>query len=206
MTLILHHLGQSRSERLIWLLEELNVSYEIKRYARDPQSRLAPPELAKLHPLGKAPLVEYDGRVMAESGAIALYLLEAFDPDHHLHPAPGAPERSAFLEWLHASEGAVFLPFLMNTYLTATGLEDSLLAGYMAGERDKVMAYVDAHLSVHDWFAGGHFTAADIMMGFQMEAAAARGVLKEDSPVHAWLERIRARDGHKRMRKITAED
>lgn len=206
MTLILHHLGQSRSERLIWLLEELNVAYELKRYARDPQTRLAPAELTKLHPLGKAPLIEYDGRVMAESGAIALYLLEAFDPDHRLHPAPGAPERSAFLEWVHASEGAVFLPFLMNTYLTSTGLESSLLAGYMAGERDKVLAYVEAHLAAQDWFAGDHFSAADILMGFQMEAAAARGVLKDDSPVHAWLERIRAREAHQRMRKITAED
>ena len=206
MTLTLHHLGQSRSERLIWLLEELNVDYALKRYARDPQSRLAPGELAAVHGLGKAPVIEYDGRVMAESGAIALYLLEAFDPDHRLHPAPGAPERAAFLEWLHAAEGAVFLPFLMNTYLAATGLEDSMLSQYMAAERDKVMAYVEAHLSVHEWFAGGHFTAADIMMGFQLEAAAARGVLSEDSPVQAWLERIRARDAHQRLRKITAED
>jgi glutathione S-transferase len=206
MTLILHHLGQSRSERLIWLLEELNAAYELKRYARDPQSRLAPAELAKLHPLGKAPLIEYDGRVMAESGAIALYLLEAFDPDHHLHPAPGAPERAAFLEWMHAAEGAVFLPFLMNTYLTATGLEDSLLAGYMAAEREKALSHIEAHLSAHDWFAGDHFTAADIMMGFQLEAAEARGALKDDSPVHAWLECIRARDAHKRMRAITVDD
>lgn len=206
MSLVLHHLGQSRSERLIWLLEELDVAYELKRHARDANTRLAPGALTKLHPMGKAPLIEYDGRVMAESGAIALYLLEAFDPDHRLHPAPGAPERAAFLEWMHAAEGAVFLPFLMNTYLIATGLEDSLLAGYMAGERDKALAYVEAHLSVHDWFAGGHFTAADIMMGFQLEAAEARGALKDDSPVHAWLERIRARDAHARMRKITAED
>lgn len=206
MTLTLHHLGQSRSERLIWLLEELNVDYALKRHARDAQTRLAPAELGKLHPLGKAPLIEYDGRVMAESGAIALYLLEAFDAEHRLHPAPGAPERSQFLEWLHASEGAVFLPFLMNTYLTATGLEDSLLAGYMAAERAKALAFIEAHLSANEWFAGGAFTAADIMMGFQMEAAAARGALGDDSPVHAWLERIRARDGHKRMREITADD
>jgi len=206
MSLTLHHLGQSRSERLIWLLEELNVSYQLKRYARDAETRLAPAELTRLHPLGKAPLIEYDRRVMAESGAIALYLLEAFDPDHQLHPAPGAPARSTFLEWVHAAEGAVLLPFLMNTYLAATGLEDSLLAGYMAGERDKVLAYVEAHLKTRDWFAGDHFTAADIMMGFQLEAAESRGALSKDSPVHDWLERIRARDAHKRMRKITGED
>lgn len=206
MSLILHHLGQSRSERLIWLLEELNVDYELKRYARDAQSRLAPPELAAIHPLGKAPIIEYDGRVMAESGAIALYLLEALDPHHTLYPAPGAPERSAFLEWMNAAEGSVFLPFLMNTYLAATGLEDSLLSQYMAGERAKALSYVEAHLAAHDWFAGDDFTAADIAMGFQLEAAEARGALGDDSPVHDWLTRIRAREAHKRMREITAKD
>jgi glutathione S-transferase len=206
MTLTLHHLGQSRSERLIWLLEELNVAYELKRYARDAQTRLAPPELATLQPLGKAPVIEYDGRVMAESGAIALYLLEAFDADHALHPAPGAPERSAFLEWVSAAEGAVFLPFLMNTYLSAMGLQDHPLSQYMGAERAKALAYVEAHLSAHDWFAGPDFTAADIAMGFQLEAAEARGALGEDSPVRPWLERIRARAAHKRMREITAKD
>lgn len=206
MTLTLHHLGQSRSERLIWLLEELNVEYALKRYARDAQTRLAPPELAQLHPLGKAPLLEYEGGVMSESGAIALYLLEAFDADHRLHPAPGTPQRSVFLEWIAASEGAAFLPFLMNSYITATGLEESLLAGYMAGERAKAGAYIEAHLSQNAYFCGAEFTAADIMMGFQLEGAVGRGIFGADSPVAAWVERVQQRDGHKRMRAVTAED
>jgi glutathione S-transferase len=96
--------------------------------------------------MGKAPLLVHDGQVIAESGAIALYLLEAFDPDFKLHPAPGAPNRAAFFEWLHGAEGSVFLPFLMNTYLAATGLEDSLLSQYMAGEREKALSAIEARL------------------------------------------------------------
>jgi len=206
MSLVLHHLNRSRSERLIWLLEELGVEYELARYKRDPQVNLAPAELVAIHPMGKAPLLVHDGQVIAESGAIALHLLEAFDRDYRLQPAPGAPNRAAFFEWLHGAEGAVFLPFLMNTYLAATGLEDSLLSQYMAGEREKALGAIEARLDAKPYFAGDDFSAADIMMGFQLEGAEERGALPKDSPVHGWLERIRAREGHQRMRAITAED
>lgn len=206
MSLVLHHLNRSRSERLIWLLEELGVEYELVRHKRDPQINLAPAELIAIHPMGKAPLLVHDGQVIAESGAIALHLLEAFDKDYRLHPAPGAPIRAAFFEWLHGAEGAVFLPFLMNTYLAATGLEDSLLSQYMGGEREKALGAIEARLDASPYFAGDAFSAADIMMGFQLEAAEERGALPKDSPVHAWLARIRARPAHQRMRAITAED
>lgn len=206
MSLVLHHLNRSRSERLIWLLEELGVDYELVRHKRDPQVNLAPAELIAIHPMGKAPLLVHDGQVIAESGAIALHLLEVFDKDHRLHPAPGAPNRAVFFEWLHGAEGAVFLPFLMNTYLAATGLEDSLLSQYMGGERAKALGAIEARLDASPYFAGEAFSAADIMMGFQLEAAQARGALAKESPVHAWLERIRARPAHQRMRAITAED
>lgn len=206
MSLVLHHLNRSRSERLIWLLEELGADYELVRHKRDPQVNLAPSDLLALHPMGKAPLLVHEGQVIAESGAIALHLLEMLDPDNRLHPALGASNRAVFFEWLHGAEGAVFLPFLMNTYMTATGLEDSLLSQYMAGEREKALGAIEARLEASPYFAGEDFSAADIMMGFQLEAAAERGTLPENSPVHAWLERVRARDGHKRMRAITAED
>ncbi len=206
MSLVLHHLNRSRSERLIWLLEELGVDYELVRHKRDPQINLAPAALGDIHPMGKAPLLVHDGQVIAESGAIALYLLEHFDPDYRLHPEPKAANRATFYEWLHGAEGAVFLPFLMNTYLSATGLEDSLLSQYMAGEREKALGAIEACLEARPYFAGEDFSAADIMMGFQLEAAEERGGLPKDSPVHGWLERVRAREGHKRMRAITAED
>lgn len=206
MSLTLHHLTHSRSERIIWLLEELQVDYALERHARDVQTRLAPEALARLHPLGKAPLLEHDGAVIAESGAIAQHLLETFDPDHRLHPAPGAGNRAVFLEWMHAAEGAAFLPFLMNTYLEATGLTDSLLAQYMAGERAKALGAVEAHLAANPYFAGEAFTAADIMMGFQLESAAKRGAVDQDSPVTAWLARMEEREAWNAMRRITMSD
>ena len=206
MSLVLHHLNLSRSERIIWLLEELGAPYELVRHARDPQTRLAPAALLDIHPMGKAPLLVHDGQVLAESGAIALHLLEHFDQGHRLHPAENTPSRAPFLEWLQASEGATFLPFLMNTYLTATGLEDSLLSHWMGGERTKALGVIEAQLSRHDYFAGDAFTAADIMMGFQLEALEGRGGVADDSPVKSWLARIRTRDGYTAMRVITGQD
>jgi len=206
MTVTLHHLNRSRSERIVWLLEELGVEYVLERHTRDVQTRLAPDSLARLHPLGKAPLLDHDGHVIAESGAIAQHLLETYDTDHQLHPAPGAASRAVFLEWMHAAEGAVFLPFLMNTYLEATGLTDSLLAQYMAGERSKALGAVEAHLAANTYFAGEAFTAADIMMGFQLESAAERGAVDKDSPVTTWLERIQEREAWHAMRRITTAD
>lgn len=206
MALTLHHLNFSRSERIIWLLEELGVSYQLKRYSRDVQTRLAPPELLDIHPMGKAPLLDHDGMILSESGAIALHLLEEFDLDHRLHPAPKAANRAVFLEWVHASEGAVFLPFLMNTYLTGTGLGDTVLAQLMAGERVKAVSTLEQHLGENPYFAGPAFTAADIMMGFQLEALDARGGVNDGSAITAWLGRVRAREGYQAMRKVTGED
>ncbi|MEO1038679.1 MAG: glutathione S-transferase [Pseudomonadota bacterium] len=201
MAVTLHHLNQSRSERIIWLLEELGAPYEMVRYERDAATRLAPPQLADIHPLGKAPLLEADGAVIAETGAIAHYLLERFDTDYHLHPKPGDLSRPAFLEWMHAAEGAAFLPFLMNTYLTGTGLTDSLLGAYMQGERAKALSVIEGRLKDNAYFTGEAFSAADCMMGFQLENAARAGMMDDASPVHDWLERIKARPAHAAMRE-----
>ncbi|MFW6300161.1 MAG: glutathione S-transferase C-terminal domain-containing protein, partial [Oceanicaulis sp.] len=154
----------------------------------------------------KAPLIEHDGRIIAESGAIAQHLLESFDAAHRLHPAPGDAARPVFLEWMHAAEGAVFLPFLMNTYLEATGLTDSLLAQYMGAERAKALGAIEAHLAANPYVAGAAFTAADIMMGFQLESADRRGAIDKDSPVKAWLERTQQREAWHAMRRITTSD
>lgn len=207
MAVTLHHLELSRSERIIWLLEELGAPYELVRYKRDPQTRLAPPQLLNIHPLGKAPLLtDAAGHVIAETGAIAQYLLETYDPDFTLQPAPGDANRGLYLEWMHASEGAVFLPFLMSTYCQATGLEDSLLDQYMAAERAKALSHLEGHLGQHDYFAGEAFSAADCLMGFQLDAADARGAIAEGSPVKAWLGRVRARPAYQAMRAVTTTD
>ncbi|WBQ13192.1 glutathione S-transferase [Hyphomonadaceae bacterium BL14] len=207
MTIILHHLGQSRSERIVWLLEELGTPYELVRHSRDPQTRLAPAALGDIHPLGKAPVLVFDdGRTLAETGAIAQYLLEKFDLANRLHPVPGSAAWPVFLEWMHASEGAVFLPFLMNAYLRPSGLMESPLGQFMAAERAKVLRHVEAHLKRHSWFAGEAFSAADCLMGFQLEAAEKAGVISEGSSVHDWLTRARARPAHQAMRQVTAQD
>lgn len=207
MIVTLHHLGQSRSERIIWLLEELGAPYQLVRHSRDAQTRLAPAALGDIHPLGKAPLLVLDdGRALAETGAIAQYLLYKFDLANRLHPIQESPAWPVFLEWMHAAEGAVFLPFLMNAYLRPTGLMDSPLGQFMAAERAKVLRYVEAHLDRHSWFAGEAFSAADCMMGFQLEAAEKAGAISEGSPVHDWLTRARARPAHQAMRKVTAQD
>ncbi|PWE18877.1 glutathione S-transferase family protein [Marinicauda salina] len=205
MTLRLHHLNASRSQRIVWLLEELGAEYELVRHERDAQTRLAPPGLLKIHGMGKAPLLEDGEVVVAETGAIAQYLLARHDPDHRLHPRAEELDFPDYLEWMHAAEGAVFLPSLIFVYLDATGLSDSFLAEYMSAERDKAMGVIEARLSEHDYFAGDRFTAADCLMGFQLDNADAAGALAKRPATKAWLERIRVRPAYQRMREIIDE-
>lgn len=199
MTLRLHHLNASRSQRLVWLLEELGVPYELARWRRDPVTRLAPPELLEIHPMGKAPLLEHDGAVIAETGAIAEHLLCVFDQEHRLHPRPGSPEHARYLEWLHSAEGAPFLPGLFLFYLSAYGLEESALTAKMREEAAKATAHIESHLAAHPYFAGEGFTAADCLMGFQIGNAEARFGLDGAPATADWLARVRARPAYARM-------
>lgn len=199
MSLVLHHLNASRSQRIIWLMEELGLPYTLVRHERDAQTRLAPPELLKVHPMGKAPLLEHEGQVIAETGAIAQYILALFDTEHRLHPKPGTPEFARYLEWMHAAEGSPFLPGLILVFTRATGLQDSLLAGWMTGERDKATATIESHLARHTWFAGDMFTAADCLMGFQLDGMEKSGLLDNAPATKDWLKRAHAREAYKRM-------
>ncbi|MGB0262302.1 MAG: glutathione S-transferase family protein [Henriciella sp.] len=199
MTLKLHHLNASRSQRIVWLLEELGVTHELVHHSRDPETNLAPPALLNIHPMGKSPLLEHDNIVIAETGAISEYLLAKFDPDHKLHPKPESPDFPRFLEWLHAAEGAVFLPGLMGFYLFRSQLQDHPLAAAMAAERDKAMQVIERHLSAHPYFAGEQFSAADCLMGFQLVSAELQGQLKQLPAAAAWLAKVRARPAYQRM-------
>ena len=200
MTIILHHLNASRSSRIIWLLEELKeaygLSYEIVRHQRDDETNLAPPALAAVHPLGKAPLIVDGDVVVAESGAIAQYLVERYDTANRLHPEPHEADFAAYLEWTHAAEGSPFLPGLIQFYLQRAGLLDHPIAAYMAHERDKALTAVEGYLAENDWFAGARFTAADCLMGFMLDTAEASGALKERPAIRAYLARVRARPAH----------
>ena len=199
MALKLHHLNASRSQRIVWLLLELGVPHEIVHHKRNETTRLAPPDLKKIHPLGKSPLLEDGDVVIAETGAIAEYLLAKFDTAHKLHPKPDSPDFPRYLEWIHSAEGAVFLPGLLTLYTGMAGITDGPVAQMIAGEREKVAAHIEAHLSKHAYFAGDTFTAADCLMGFQIVLSDAQGGRNNRPATKAWLDRVTARPAYQAM-------
>ncbi len=212
MTLTVHHLENSRSQRVLWLLEELDLPYEIKHYARDKKTSLAPPELAAVHPLGKSPVVSDGGLVIAETGAIIEYLLDRAGGSA-LRPAPGTPERLRFTYWLHFAEGSAMpqlllalifdkvgrtpMPFFAKPI--ARGIAERVMQGFVRPNIERQMAFMEAELRLRPWFAGDDFSAADIMMSFALEGAAARGGLDSRYPkLGDFLNRIHARPAYQR--------
>lgn len=206
-----HHLKNSRSTRIIWLLEELGLDYELKTYDRDGKTNLAPPEIKALHPLGKAPLLTDKGETYAETGAIVDYILDTYG-DGNLRPKIGAPERAAYNYWFHAAEGSLMPllvmglffgkmetapPFFMRPFIKpVTGQVRKL---YLTPTTQNLFNYIEAELGKSVWFAGAHVTAADIMMSFPLEAAAGRAGLNENYPnVQAYLKRLRALPAYQR--------
>ena len=198
----LHHLNASRSQRLVWLIEELGVPVEIAHHQRHPETSLAPPSLLEVHPMGKSPLLEDGDLVVAETGAIAEYLLAKFDTEFALHPRADSPDFPRYLEWLHSAEGAVFLPGLITFYLTSAGLGESDLAARLAPESMKAAMHIEAHLAKHTYFAGATFSAADCLMGFQIQSMESAGVLGMLPKTSVWLETVRARPAYQRMLEI----
>lgn len=178
MSIIVHHLEESRSQRVLWLMEELGLDYEVKRYPRNAQTRLAPPELKELHPLGKSPVIEKDGRIYAESGAIIEYFaeMEAFGA---LSVLPGDPARAEYLYWLHFAEGSAMLPLLLKLYVGLLGENGApLMQMRVEPEIANHLGFMNAAMEGKDFFAAGRFTAADIEMSFVLDASASRGGLE----------------------------
>lgn len=202
MALKLHHLNASRSQRIVWLLLELGVEHEIVHHKRDATTRLAPPDLLKIHPMGKSPLLEHDGVVIAETGAIAEYLMARFDPEHRLHPPANSPDFPRYLEWVHAAEGAIFLPSLLTMYLGLAGAGDSQIGQMIAAEREKAANFIEAHLSQHPYFAGESFSAADCLMGFQIMSGAAAGGIEGRPATATWLKKVTERPAFQAMVKV----
>jgi glutathione S-transferase len=177
--IIVHHLEESRSQRVLWLLEELGLQYEVKRYGRNPQTRLAPPELKEIHPLGKSPVVVKDGQVLAESGAIVEYLAES-EAGGKLAVAPGDANRAAYLYWLHFAEGSAMLPLLLKLYVGMLGEAGApLMQMRIDPEIDNHLSHANAALGNNDWFVANRFSAADIEMSFVLDAAKMRGGLEK---------------------------
>lgn len=175
--IVVHHLEESRSQRVLWLLEELGLEYEVKRYERNQQTRLAPPELKAVHPLGKSPVIERDGGVFAESGAIIEFFAET-EGGGALSVAPGDPARADYLYWLHFAEGSAMLPLLLKLYVGMLGEAGAMLmAMRIEPEIDNHLSFANQALGASDFFVANRFTAADIQMSFVLDAAAQRGGL-----------------------------
>ena len=206
-----HHLNNSRSQRVLWLLEELGLPYEIKKYQRDPKTMLAPPELTQVHPLGKSPVITEDGQTIAETGAIIEYILERHG-NGRLAPAVGTPERLRWRYWLHFAEGSAMPPLLLKLIFErikvtpmpffakpiAKGLSNKVLAAMVEPNLKRQLDFMEAELGKSEWFAGADFSAADIQMSFPVEAAAQRAGLDASRPkLMAFLKRIHARPAYK---------
>jgi glutathione S-transferase len=208
-----HHLNNSRSQRILWLLEELGLPYEIRRYQRDARTMLAPPELLEVHPLGKSPVVTDGDVTVAESGAIVEHLLDTYGQASGLRPAKGGAQYRRFVYWLHFAEGSAMPPLVMKLVFQriksmpmpffakpiARGIADKVLAAFVEPNLARQMAFMESELAAAPWFAGPDFSAADIQMSFPIEAANARGALGTATPrLRDWLARAHARPAYRR--------
>ena len=192
-----HHLNQSRSERVIWLLEELALPYEVIHHQRDPQTMLAPKSLQQVHPLAKAPVVEDGETVLCESGAVMEYLLDKIEHTP-LRPEKEASNYYAYLEWLHFAEGSFSLPVITSLLLGMETREQSQpIDGYIAKELALDLAHIETRLSNNLYFAGDEFSAADIMMTFLLLGAQSRGLLQERPNTEQFLKRMQERPAFK---------
>jgi glutathione S-transferase len=190
-----HHLENSRSQRVLWMLEELGLPYEVRRYERNPKTMLAPPELKAVHPLGKSPVIEDDGHVVAETGAIVEYLVEK--ADGRLGTPAHRADALHYRFWLHYAEGSLMPPLLLKLVLSRIPLFGKAALKRVQPMIDVHLDYVEAELAKRPWFAGAEMTAADIMMSFPLEAARARAGLGASRPATlAWLAKIHARPAY----------
>ena len=207
-----HHLNNSRSQRVLWLLEELGLPYEIQNYQRDPKTMLAPEALRKVHPLGKSPVVTDDGVTLAESGAIVEYLIERYGNGRLIPPA-GSAERRRYTYWLHFAEGSAMPPLLLKLIFDripttpmpffvkpiARGISDKVLKQMVLPNLKRQLDFMEAELAGSTWFAGDEFTAADIQMSFPVEASAMRAGLDASRPhLVAYLKRIHERPAYRK--------
>ncbi|MDB5707686.1 MAG: Glutathione S-transferase [Sphingomonas bacterium] len=198
MTIIVHHLENSRSQRILWMLEELGLPYEVKRYERNKQTMLAPPELKKVHPLGKSPVIEDtdDERVIAETGAIIDYLVEK--AGGKLGPAVHRDAVLRYRQFLHYAEGSLMPPLLVLLVVNRIPFLGKKAAKRIQPMVDVHLDYVEAELASRPWFAGDEISGADIMMSFPLEAARSRAGLNASRPhTIAWLDKIHARPAYR---------
>ncbi|NVN86512.1 MAG: glutathione S-transferase [Rhodopseudomonas sp.] len=195
--LTLHHLNDSRSQRILWLLEELGAPYELKRYERNATTRLAPPELKEVHPLGKSPVIVDGDITLAESGAIVDYIIRRYGKGA-LRPDEGTREFEAYQEWLHYAEGSAMLPLMLNLYVGRLREAGAPLHPRIDSEIANHLSYVEGALNGRDFFVGQALTGADTMMIFVAEMAKVFGKLPAYPNLDSWLKRMHARPAFQR--------
>ena len=189
--IVVHHLNDSRSQRILWLMEELGLPYEIKQYQRLP-TRLAPPELAAIHPLGKAPVITDNGKTIYESAAIIDYVIRRHGAGR-LQPDPATPAYDDYLMWLHYAEGSAMLPLLLHLYVSRLGEGGAPLHARIESETANHLGYLDGHLKGRSFLVGDTLTGADIQMSFVAEIAEAYGKRAAFKNLDAWTRRLHAR-------------
>lgn len=194
--IIVHHLDDSRSQRILWLLEELGVAYEIKHHKRDPKTRLAPPALKEIHPLGKSPVIEDTGRVIAESGAIIDYVLRHYG-DGRLQPSSSTAAYDAYVHWMHYAEGSAMPALIVRINVARVG--DAAAAALVRLDEEVALQlrYVDGALEGRDYILGADFSAADIQLSFVGELAAARFGIAGYPNIVGWVKRFQARPAYR---------
>ena len=195
--IVVHHLNDSRSQRVLWLLEELELPYEVKRYERDEKTRLAPPELAAVHPLGKSPVVIDAGLTLIESGAIIESIIRRHGGGR-LQPSAEGAEREAYVQWLHYAEGSAMLPLMLELYVSRLGKAGAPLEPRIESELARHLGYVDQSLQGREWLVGDELTGADIQMSFVGEVAGSRGYRERYPAMAAWVKRLQARPAYRR--------
>jgi len=200
MSLIVHHLNNSRSQRILWLLEEIGAPYEVKFYDRDPVTNLAPPELIAVHPLGKSPVIEDNSRVVTESGAITEYLCERHGGGH-LVPERGTDDHISHLEWLHFAEGSAMTPILLRIYTARLGEAAAPIEPRISQQLDSHFAYMESRVGESGHFIGDSLSAADIMLSFPAEIAIMQGMAPRYPKLAGFVNACHARPAWQRARE-----
>ena len=206
MALTLHHLNDSRSVRILWLLEEAGIPYELVRYQRDAKTHLAPESLKAIHPLGKSPVIEENGKIIAESGAIVEYLIARYAP--HLAPAADTPDYIDYLQWVHFAESSAMLPVLLKIFgefEQKTGTRMNFLAGYADTEFEKVFGFLNETLATRQFIVGDALSGADIMLGFVVNTALDQLNAGERFPhLQRYAQRLKSLPGWQKVQEIEA--
>ena len=207
--LVIHHLNMSRSERVVWLAEELGLEYQVVHHQRDPQTFRSPPELFELSPLGKSPVIEDNGQVVCESGAVVEYLIERHGRGR-LRPPSDQPEYVAYLHWMHAAEATLMVPILFDLFGNLLQVQSEAYRAFMEGEYQTLLSHLDRTLARAPYVAGAEFTGADVMVAYDLHLANGTSfpALKTSAPIEsypnivAYLARVEARPAYRRMREI----